>query len=319
MAIKSALVFGSNFALKAHFKSLKEIKEIKNLNIYSPNIKNKKLYIKKKYIVTNLKKIVFKNIDLISIGVPPVFQKKICMTAIKNKIKFIFLEKPISNSIKETIKILNILKKKKVKFFINFIYPNIHAFKMLKKKILKKKIKKILYIWKFKQVYFKNSLKTWKINKSKGGGIVDFYLIHVFYNILFLFGKFKIKNIETFTYKKLIYKIKLNLLVLSKNIEANITMDIKNEENMHSIKIFGENKIYEISNKTSDWVKNFYLYINKKKIPIGNKAYVNRAELTKINLEKLISFNVSNEEILNFRLAHQYCAEINKRINFLNR
>jgi len=33
------------------------------------------------------------------------------MIAIKNKIKFIFLEKPISNSIKETIKILNILKK----------------------------------------------------------------------------------------------------------------------------------------------------------------------------------------------------------------
>ena len=100
MTINSALVFGSNFALKAHFKSLKEIKEIKNLNIYSPNIKKKKLFIKKEHIVKNLKKFSFKNIDLISVGVPPIFQKKICMIAIKNKIKFIFLEKPISNSIK---------------------------------------------------------------------------------------------------------------------------------------------------------------------------------------------------------------------------
>jgi hypothetical protein len=49
VTIDSALVFGSNFALKAHFKSLKEIKEIKNLNIYSPNIKKKKLFIKKTY------------------------------------------------------------------------------------------------------------------------------------------------------------------------------------------------------------------------------------------------------------------------------
>ena len=29
-----------------------------------------------------------------------------------------------------------------------------------------------------------------------GGGLVDFYLIHVFYNLLFLIGKFKIKNIN---------------------------------------------------------------------------------------------------------------------------
>jgi predicted dehydrogenase len=83
------------------------------------------------------------------------------MIAIKNKIKFIFLEKPISNSIKETIKILNILKKKKINFCINFIYPNIHAFKVLKKKILKMKIKKILYKWKFKQTYFKSLSQYW--------------------------------------------------------------------------------------------------------------------------------------------------------------
>jgi predicted dehydrogenase len=319
VTINSALVFGSNFALKAHFKSLKEIKEIKNLNIYSPNIKKKKLFIKKEHIVTNLKKFSFKNIDLISVGVPPIFQKKICMIAIKNKIKFIFLEKPISNSIKETIKILNILKKKKINFCINFIYPNIHAFKVLKKKILKIKIKKILYKWKFEQTYFKNYLETWKIKKSEGGGIVDFYLIHIFYNLLFLFGKFKIKKVEFFTHKELIYKLELNLLVISKNIEAKITIDIKNKEKLHSIEIFGKKKIYEVSNKTNDWVKNFYLYINKKKFPIGNKVYINRAELTKINLRKLISVKVSNEEILNFRLAHQYCSDVNKRINLLNR
>ena len=88
---------------------------------------------------------------------------------------------------------------------------------------------------------------------------------------------------------------------------------------MHSIEIFGKKKIYEVSNKTNDWVKNFYLYINKKKFPIGNKVYINRAELTKINLRKLISVKVSNEEILNFRLAHQYCSDVNKRINLLNR
>jgi hypothetical protein len=39
---KSALVLGSNFALKAHFKSLKEIKEIKKFKyLYSKYKKEK--------------------------------------------------------------------------------------------------------------------------------------------------------------------------------------------------------------------------------------------------------------------------------------
>ena len=113
MNISQAIVFGSNFGLRSHLRSLKKFKNIKKLYIHSPTIKKKK--VAKKYILENFKNINLKQFQLFSIATSPKEQKKICNLGLKNNIKYFFLEKPVSNSIKSTFKILDDFKKKKMK------------------------------------------------------------------------------------------------------------------------------------------------------------------------------------------------------------
>ena len=87
----------------------------------------------------------------------------------------------------ETSKLLKRLNKKQVKFIVNFIYVNIEEFIEFKKIINKNEIKNFTYEWNFKQGYFLNKKKTWKISDKDGGGLVNYYLIHIFYNLLFFF------------------------------------------------------------------------------------------------------------------------------------
>jgi hypothetical protein len=311
MNISQAIVFGSNFGLRSHLRSLKKFKNIKKLYIHSPTIKKKK--VAKKYILENFKNINLKQFQLFSIATSPKEQKKICNLGLKNNIKYFFLEKPVSNSIKSTFKILDDFKKKKIKYIINFIYPNIEAFKVLKKNIKNKKIKSVIYRWSFQQSYFKNFRKTWKIDPKNGGGIVNFYLIHVIYNLLFLFGKFKITNIKYKNIKKIIYLINIKL-IFKNRISGSIYLEINSKKNLHSVKVNSENDIYEVKNKSKDWVKNFYYYMNDKKVTKNLKKNLTRQQLTEINFNKLIYHRLKNSELINYRLAHLYCELINQKI-----
>ena len=44
-----------------------------------------------------------------------------------------------------------------------------------------------------------------------GGGLVNFYLIHVFYNLLFLIGDFKIKNVNFIKKGKIMTQLEKSL------------------------------------------------------------------------------------------------------------
>ena len=311
MNISNAIVFGSNFGLKSHFSTIKNFRSIKNLYIYSPNIVKKN--ISNKYILKNLKNENLKNIDFFSIATPPIIQKKLCLLGVKKGVKYFFLEKPISNSLDSTKKILKIFKSKKIKYLVNFIYPNIDLFKIFKKKIKQKKILNVEYKWSFKQAYFKNLNKTWKIENKDGGGIVNFYLIHVFYNLLYLFGKFKISKLEYRIKKKIIDKINIQI-ILKKNIKGKINLCINNNKNIHSINFKTYQKIYELKNSSKDWVKNFHYFENNKKKNKIKYKDLNRKQLTKINLKKLLFGKINKEELNNISFAHDYCGKINKLI-----
>lgn len=311
MNISNAIVFGSNFGLKSHFSVLRNIRSIKKLYIYSPNAAKKN--ISKKYVLKNFKNKNLKNIDLFSIATSPLIQKKLCLLGLQKGVKYFFLEKPISNSSNSTRKILQSFKSKKIKYLVNFIYPNIDLFKILKKKIKKKKILHVEYKWSFKQAYFINLKKTWKVSNNQGGGIVNFYLIHIFYNLLYLSGKFKILKLEYKIKKKIIDEINVKIS-LKNNITGKINLCINDNENMHYIKFRTAKKIYELKNISKDWVKNFYYFENNKKRTQTRFKNFNRTQLTKINLDKLLFGKINQEELDNISLAHDYCDKINKLI-----
>ena len=170
-------------------------------------------------------------------------------------------------------------------------------------------------MWKFKQAYFINKKKNWKIIKSMGGGLVDFYLIHVFYNLLFLIGKFKIKNVIFLKKKKIMTQLQINLV--KKNFIVNIFININSNENLHKIELSDLKNSYKLINKSKDWVKNFKIYKNTKVLLNRGDNSIKRDHLTYLNLKKLIDDKINSKDLRNFELAHYYCNEINKIIKKL--
>ena len=306
MKLKNSLTFGSNFGYWSHFRSLIKLKKTKNNFIYSPKA-HIKLNLNKKFLI-NKKQIKKTKFDLISIATPPKIQNKICIDNVK-KTKYFFLEKPLTENFKRTLKLLKIFKKNKIKYFLNFIFPNIINFQIFKNLIKKKKITHGLYVWKFKQGYFENRRINWKIKNSEGGGLVNFYLIHVFYNLLFLIGEFKI--IKIIQKKEKILK-KISIYIQTKNkFQIEINVNINSNSNLHKISFTDKKNIYEIKNKSKNWVQNFNIYRNNIIIK-KDKNIHGRNDLTYINLRKLVENKNIEKEKNFFELAHFYCDEINR-------
>lgn len=251
-----------------------------------------------------------KKFSIITIATPPSVQNKICKLNLK-KTKLFFLEKPLTENYRNTQKLFKFFKKYKKRFFINFIFPNIKNFQNLKKIIRKKKVLSGTYIWKFKQAYFTNNKKNWKIINSQGGGLVNFYLIHVFYNLLFLIGSFRINKIF-YKKQKILQKLQISLIAKN-NIKINLDIGINENHHVHRI-IFNDVKnSYKLQNISNDWVKNFKLYKNNNLL-INNNNDLNRNDLTYLNLKTLLGNNKLIKEIKNFQLAHYFCNEINNFI-----
>ncbi len=312
MKLKNSLTFGSNFGFQSHLKSIIKLKKTKFNFIYSPNAHKKKNLDKK--LLLNHVQIKKKKFDLISIATPPSVQNTICKLNVK-KTKYFFLEKPLTENYFKTVKLFKIFKKNKIKYYVNFIFPKIKSFKIFKNLVNKKRLVRGIYTWKFKQGYFINYRTNWKIKNSQGGGLVNFYLIHVFYNLLFLIGQYKIIDVIC-KKKKILEEIEIHIET-KKKLNMKIEININSQSTIHQIMLYDKKDKFEIKNKSKDWVKNFKVYKNDKKINIQVNKNQNREYLTYINLKSLFGKKKINKEVKFFELAHFYCNEVNKTIGMV--
>ena len=277
------LIIGSNFG-KYHLKASIKSRKFKNISISSPNIFTKK-------IPKNIKK--FKNfklaikslkIDMITIATKPQIQNEILNYIYsKKKIpKFIFLEKPITNN---SIKLIKKFPKK-VLILTNFIYSFNEQWNYFKNMINNtKNIDSFEYTWFFNQAYFINKKKTWKIEPSNGGGIINYYLPHAIFNILNIFKNVKFKKII----KKKFYKKILTYLEISFLIKKKISIlyiSNKSDFNLHKLNVTKKlaNDNMTIINKSKKWLSNFKIYSSNKSNSLKSK--------------KKLSFNDGREEVL---------------------
>ena len=262
------LIIGSNFG-KSHLISALRIKKFTNIYISSPNIFEKKIpknIIKYKDFKNAINKQAF---DIITIATTPNVQNKVLnFIYIKKKFpKILFLEKPV---LPESI---NILKKisKNSKFLTDFIFSfNLQWINF--KKIINnfKKIDSFEYEWLFKQAYFTNNKKTWKINPKEGGGLINYYLPHAIFNILNNFKNIKFHKVNKKKYfkGKLIY---LEITFLLNKKQCHLKIGNFSELNLHKL-TFKSGKIkYSLINKTKDWLANFKIYKNEKEIKFSKK------------------------------------------------
>ena len=112
--------------------------------------------------------------------------------------------------------------------------------------------------------------------------------------------------------KKLVTKI--NLLMLdSAKTNIVVQMNINSSNRKHSLLFVTAKEKYNLINTSKDWVKNFNLYRNGKKIIFRNKKY-NRVNLTAQNYDKLFMSNYLKKEIIKkITKSHKLCDEtVNK-------
>ena len=196
----NTLIIGSGFGLYGYLPSaFKFSKKIYLNNKYEKIIKkrkNLKGYLNKIIWYLDINSIV-NQIDYIIIAQKPKHQHAIVFKILNLiKPKHLFLEKPISNNPKNSLKLIKILNKKKVTFSVGYIFKYLSWYKFIKKNLTKKK--KFTINWEIK-INKKNNL--WKYNISEGGGLIRFYAIHLI-RLLFDLNITKLK-------KKIIKKNKI--------------------------------------------------------------------------------------------------------------
>ncbi len=320
--MKKILIVGSNFGSKVYLTALMKYDKKFQIFICSPNIYKKKIN-KKIFKYSSYKTALLENkIDFVICATTPNVQADVLAFIAKKKLilKGILLEKPISSNLAKTKKSINLLNKLNIPFFVNFIFSELETYKKLKNILLKRELFDVEYIWKFKQAYFLNKIPTWKIDEKFGGGLLNYYGIHVAYHLIDLFNlnenvKFKIKDLNLFK-KKIVF---IKIIFFLKKTKVNLTININSDTNLHSIKLINKKNTIKLVNSFKDWSKGFKL-LNKKKIYKFKKE--SRIELTKKIIDKLILNNTKKNKIRSkyikkVLIAHILCEKIFKKSKIL--
>ena len=207
-----------------------------------------------------------KYIDAVVIASPPHTQKSLAYYSIK-KNKHIFCEKPFTESFLKAKKLSSLLKKNKIANIVNYIFPEIDTWKILKKKLSKEKIVERIYLkWEIKSKFKK---KGWKYKHSQGGGVLYNFACHSIYYLEHLFGKINCLNSEIFyKNKNFPYRLKSIFYFLS-GCKAEVEINLfSKKKQIHELKIKTNKSTYMLRSATSDIRNKFrlkVLNIKKKK------------------------------------------------------
>jgi len=304
----NALIIGSNFGYNSHFKALKKINFF-NIHITSPNIKNKNIKDKKIRKFSSYKYALKKNkYHIITFAVPPKVQEEIIKYIISKKIsvKYLFFEKFYSADIKFINKSFNYFIKENILINLNFIFPKLTHWKILTKFLKNKKIKFVKYRWFFKQSFFNNLQKTWKIDKNKGGGLYFYYLIHLIYNLVTLFKKIEILDLtKSSSNKHKLIDYSFIKLLCGKKIPCEIEISNNSMNNIHHLLIKTKNNTIELINNSKNWTNKFLIKKNMKiKYKFNNKSYNERFMLTLKNIKELLNYNSPKDKNYLIKLSN---------------
>jgi len=122
--------------------------------------------------------------DAVILSLPPNEQYRLVKSILKSskyKIKIIFLEKPLAPSFNEAIDLLNDLNSSSIQYRIAYTFPFCTWFHTLQNYIERNCFENfhINIEWLFKAHFLSNQIDSWKSNDSEGGGVLNFYGIHI--------------------------------------------------------------------------------------------------------------------------------------------
>lgn len=192
--------FNKIFVSKKYYSFIKRRKDLKKYIKYLEFVKNH----------------FYKKNDFVIIAKRPSDQSKL-IKRINNKSLHFFLEKPLGINYIKSKELLKFLVEKKINFSIAYLFLYTTWFSKLQSIVRSQDIKQIYLEWNFHSV---NSSKHWKNKINNGGGLINFYGIHVialmaylkFLNCSKSFIK-KNNNLENIWYAEFKNKTKIKFIV----------------------------------------------------------------------------------------------------------
>ena len=158
-------------------KKIITLEKYKNVILKKVNLKKKE----KIFFKQNVEDIIIDS-NIIIIAKRPNDQFDIIKKYIKIlKNKYLILEKPIASTPRRAKNLVNILYKNNIKFQTGFILNETKWANTIKNLIISNKINKLEINWNFLANHYLINSKTWKKNYLKGGGALNFYLIHIIF------------------------------------------------------------------------------------------------------------------------------------------
>jgi UDP-N-acetyl-2-amino-2-deoxyglucuronate dehydrogenase len=302
MKMINVAIFGTGWAAKTHFETIKKIKNLKVCSVFGRNAQRLKKISKDWKVNTYTDKsemFINEKIDAVLIANQNFYHYQDAMFVLKMGIDII-MEKPISTNFEKSKKIMNFAKKKKLKILI-VMQRRFDASTEFFKKMIKKKIGRIIFIklniFMFRDSNYFHKMK-WINKKNNGGGVLIHHAIHTIDQLIYILDKKVIKAIGFLSneFRKLKIEDTVSGLIFfdNKKVTSLNATYCANSNLKNSIEIHGEkmsvklenNMIYNISKKYDE--KGYVLKSFSKK-SLGSYENIWREFLKKNKSKVLIN------------------------------
>ena len=209
-------------------------------------------------------------VDFVAIAVPPYLQERIASESFEAG-KLVFCEKPLSTSISSARLLADKAVKTNLINMIDFEFPEIPQWKRAKKYIETDQLGAIHYVcinWHVETHANRNLTTSWKSDFCQGGGILNLFVSHCFYNIEWILGE--IKSLRTLLTKSpldsrnaptvcLIHLILESGATVSLNVCSSASLS-----NSHRLEFYGNRASMILENQTSDPITGFKLFFGDR-------------------------------------------------------
>ncbi|HRK01585.1 MAG TPA: Gfo/Idh/MocA family oxidoreductase [Oligoflexia bacterium] len=200
--------------------------------------------------------------DAISIATPADIQPEITLAALERG-KHVFCEKPLATDLTTARRLLESAKQAKVAHMIDFEFQEIPAWIEAKRLIRNEELGAIRHVsvqWNIEIYAIRHGLKdSWKIRSEQGGGALNAFGSHAFYNIEWLLGP--ITSVAATLHPTSDDEYVSANLTLKHG--APVALQLSTHAflgNGHRITVYGENGTLVLNNQSNDYIRGFELW-----------------------------------------------------------
>ena len=228
------------------------------------------------------------------------------------------LEKPLSINVKKFDEFQLYCLINKIKFYLNFTYSNLNIFKKIHSILKNDKNTKITFELNIFHHFLKHKNSSWKNFISDGGGIINYYLVHIIFAFVKQSNQIKLDKINYSLKNKFLNEINLTFKYYNNEI---LIINFKLDSNLYTHKYFINSKRYNyiINTNSKNWYDRYFLKkYDKKDHLISETIYKEKiSELIRINYKNLYQKKLKKDLLKYYSLIAKtevICNKINNKI-----